>query len=63
MATVDGHLNQCWECPGCGAQIAAGDPAKLSPPTCWCVREMEQKLVDAFDGPTDQTAQSEGSER
>lgn len=55
-----GGWQQVWECPRCGQQIAAGAvdprvPVALSEVYCGMGHErveMEQKLVQAFDGPT-----------
>lgn len=46
-------LDQCWECPKCGFQVASGSPATLHPPKCGFGHdavEMEQKTVEAFGG-------------
>lgn len=45
------RLDQFWECPECGSQVAAGEPAQLGPPRCSFGHspvEMEQKTADAF---------------
>lgn len=46
-----GKLDQAWECPKCGTQVAMGSPAKSSPGRCAMGHpptEMEQVMVSRF---------------
>lgn len=50
-------LDQAWECPKCGQQIAMGSPAVMHPPTCtWGhpPTECEQVAMARFGLPRDQ---------
>jgi ribosomal protein L37AE/L43A len=62
MAIAGSVLDQFWECPKCGTQVAMGAPARMRPPKCsWGhpATEMEQSAAPRFGRAFDEAGAGE----